>query len=119
MKSYTFKDLLVWQKAHTLVLAVYELTKAFPKEELFGLTSQMRRSCVSVPANIVEGYRKKSNLDKARFYNIAQGSLDETIYYLILSQDLKYANTENLQNKAEEVAKLLYSYIKGLKSSSG
>ncbi|MEZ4904745.1 MAG: four helix bundle protein [Spirosomataceae bacterium] len=117
MKTFSFKDLLVWQKAHSLVLAVYALTKSFPKEELFGLTSQIRRSSVSVAANIAEGYRKKSKADKARYYNIAQGSLDETIYYSMLSQDLLYSDTTNLQQLADEVGKLLHGYIKGLNNS--
>lgn len=117
MKSHSFRDVIAWQKAHSLVLNAYELTKQFPKEELFGLTSQMRRSAISVAANISEGYRKKSKPDKTRFYNIAQGSLDETLYYFILAQDLGYANTTDLQNKADEVAKLLHGYIKGLEAS--
>lgn len=117
MKTQSFKDVLVWRKAHSLVLSVYELTKSFPREELFGLTSQMRRSSVSVAANIAEGYRKKTKPDKARFYNIAQGSLDETIYYFILSHDLGYANTNILQQQADEVAKLLYGYIRGLETN--
>ena len=117
MKTQSFKDVLVWRKAHSLVLSVYELTKSFPREELFGLTSQMRRSSVSVAANIAEGYRKKTKPDKARFYNSAQGSLDETIYYFILSHDLGYANTNILQQQADEVAKLLYGYIRGLETN--
>jgi four helix bundle protein len=109
-KSRSFKALLVWQKAHQLVLDIYQLTKEFPKEELFGLTSQLRRSAVSVPANITEGYRKRTKPDKAKFMNIAQGSLDETHYYLILAQDLAYGDTLPLQNNLEEVAKMLYAY---------
>jgi four helix bundle protein len=81
----TFRELLFWQKAHTLVLEIYKLTEDFPKLELFGLTSQIRRSAVSIAANIAEGYKKKNNLDKARFFNISQGSLEETLYYLILA----------------------------------
>jgi four helix bundle protein len=73
----TFQDLLVWQKAHRFVLDVYRLTEAFPKHELYGLTSQLRRAAVSIPANIAEGFKKKGLADKARFMNTAQGSLEE------------------------------------------
>ncbi len=73
----TFEDLLVWQKAHVFVLCVYSLTEKFPKNELFGLTSQLRRAAVSIPANIAEGFKKQGTNDKLRFYNIAQGSLEE------------------------------------------
>ena len=82
----SFEDLIVWQKAHEFVLKIYKLTEQFPKHDLYGLVSQMRRAAVSVPANIAEGFRKKSKPDKARFYNITQGSLEETHYYLILSR---------------------------------
>ncbi|RDB03116.1 four helix bundle protein [Runella aurantiaca] len=116
-KSKGFKELIVWQKAHQLVLAVYQLTRTFPKEELFGLISQMRRSSVSVAANITEGYRKRTKPDKIKFMNIAQGSLDETHYYLILSQDLAYADTMVLQNQLEEVAKLLNAYTHAIEAS--
>jgi four helix bundle protein len=115
-KAKHFTDLLMWQKAHQLVLAVYKLTENFPKHELFGLTSQIRRSTVSIPANIAEGFRKKTKPDKAKFMNIAQGSLDETHYYLILANDLQYANTTVLQTQTEEVAKILNSYIHKLRS---
>lgn len=79
-----FEDLIVWQKAHQLVLAIYNYTESFPKQEIFGLTAQFRRASISVPANIAEGFKKKSKLDKMRFMNIAQGSLEECRYYLIL-----------------------------------
>lgn len=72
----SFTDLKVWQKAHKLVLALYELSRDFPKTEVFGLTSQLRRAAVSVPANIAEGFRKQTRLDKARFLNTAEGSLE-------------------------------------------
>ena len=83
----SFKDLVVWQKAHQLVLGMYKAIKDFPKEEIFALTSQFRRSAVSVAANIAEGFKKKSPADKLRFLNISQGSLSETEYYLLLAQD--------------------------------
>ena len=92
----TFRDLVVWQKAHEYVLAVYRLTAHFPKEEIYGLTSQMRRGAVSIPANIAEGFVKRGRADKARFMNIAEGSIEESRYYLILAQGLGYAQTEDL-----------------------
>ena len=112
--SKSFKDLIVWQKAHALVLDVYKLTEIFPKYELFGLTSQIRRSAVSIAANIAEGYKKKSDMDKARYLNISQGSAQETHYYLILANELGYAETSGLQSKLEEVNKMLYAYIKAM-----
>jgi four helix bundle protein len=90
----TFQDLLVWQKAHQLVLAIYRFSAGFPREEIYGITSQLRRAVVSVPANIAEGFKKKGKNDKARYMNIAQGSLEEVRYYLILVNDLGYGNTQ-------------------------
>lgn len=78
MGAKSFKDLIVWQKAHSFVLDFYALSKNFPKEELYGLTSQSRKSAVSITANIAEGFKKHSDKDKIRFYNISQGSLEET-----------------------------------------
>ncbi|MFU8842397.1 MAG: four helix bundle protein [Bacteroidales bacterium] len=103
-------DLTVWQKAHELVLLVYQFSDHFPKKEIFGLTSQLRRSTVSVAANIAEGFKKRGKPDKMRFMNIAQGSLEETRYYLILANDLKYGDTKILMNHLEEVSKLLEAY---------
>ena len=113
----SFRDLVVWQRAHQLVLAVYRLTRTFPKEELFGIVSQLRRSAASVAANIAEGFAKKSKADKARFYNIAQGSLEEVHYYLILAGDLGYAATESLIADSVEVGRLLSRYSKAMLSS--
>ncbi len=110
--SASFRDLLVWQKAHAFVLAIYRLTEAFPKEERYGITSQLRRAAVSIAANIVEGFRKKGPADKLRFFNIAQGSADETLYYLILSADLHICDTLALQEQLEEVSRLLNGYMK-------
>jgi four helix bundle protein len=113
----TFQDLLVWQKAHQFVLSVYRLTDGFPKNELFGLTSQFRRAAVSIPANIAEGFRKRSKADKARFMNIAQGSLEECRYYLILSNDLKYGECHQLIAQLEEVSRLLERYCSAILTS--
>ena len=116
-KTKSFTDLVVWQKAHQFVLATYKMTKKFPKEEIYGLTSQFRRAAVSIPANIAESYKKWSNKEKARFLNIAQSSLEECRYYLILSSDLEYCTVEDEQNKIEEVSKLLYAYTKAIKNT--
>ena len=106
-----FQDLIVWQKAHQLVLEVYRFSNNFPKAETYGLTSQLRRASVSVPANVAEGFRKKGLADKIRFLNIAQGSLEESRYYLILANDLEYGDTSELLLHLEEVSKLLDSYV--------
>lgn len=110
----SFEDLLVWQKAHSFVLAVYRLTGAFPKHEIFGLTSQFRRTAVSIPANIAEGFRRRGMSDKARFFNIAQASLEECRYYLILARDLEYADTQDASRLIQEVSKLLDAYLKNI-----
>jgi len=91
----TFQDLLVWRKAHQLVLAVYSFTKTFPKEETYGLALQMRRAAVSVPANIAEGFRRRGKADKARYMNMAEASLEESRYYLILAQDLGWGHQQS------------------------
>ena len=106
---------MVWQKAHALTLAVYRASEAFPKHELFALTSQLRRSVASIPANFVEGFRKRTAPDKLKFYNIAQGSADECLYHLILAHDLKYTDTTTLQTNLEEVSRLLQGYMTGLR----
>jgi four helix bundle protein len=113
-KSQSFRDVLVWQKAHAFTLAVYRATEPFPKHELFALTSQLRRAASGVPSNFVEGFRKRTKPDKLKFYNIAQGSADECLYQLILAHDLRYAETTELQADLEEVSRLLQGYINGL-----
>ncbi len=106
----TFQDLVAWQKAHDFVLGAYRLTAGFPKDERFGLTAQLRRAAVSVPANIAEGFRKRSDADKARFLSIAQGSAEECQYYLILAGDLQYGDTAPLAAQLDEVSRLLTAY---------
>ena len=113
-KAKTFQDLVVWQKAHRFVLGVYRETNTFPKAELYGLTSQFRRAAVSVTANIAEGFKKRGRADKARFMNIAQASLEECRYYLILGTDLEYLGETELPHQAEEVSKLLEAYTRSL-----
>ncbi len=115
--SRKFTDLIVWQKAHQFVLAIYKMTQNFPREEVYGLTSQFRRAAVSIPANIAEGFRKKGKKDKAKFFNIAEGSLEECKYYLILTKDLGYAEVKEESDLSEEVSKLLNAYSKKILSS--
>ena len=117
MKSFSFENLYAWQKAHTFVLLVYEITKSFPDEEKFGLSMQFRRAAVSIEANIAEGYKKLSKADKLRFFNIAEGSLEECRDYIILSKDLHYISPEQfdlLFNSIEEASKLLNAYSRGI-----
>ena len=117
LPARNFQDLVVWQKAHELVLDVYRLTRSFPKEETYGLTSQLRRSAVSIAANIAEGFKKKGRNDKLRFLNIAQGSLEETRYYLILSRDLHYGETAPTLEKLVEVSRMLEGYMSSILTS--
>jgi four helix bundle protein len=113
----TFQDLLVWQKAHQFVLGVYALTSAFPKQETYGLSLQMRRASVSIPANIAEGFRRRGKAEKARFMNIAEGSVEECRYFLILVKDLGYGDTEHLAASLEEVSRLLNAYTTAILAS--
>ena len=113
-----FTDLIVWQKAHQFVLAVYRQSERFPKNELYGLTSQIRRAAVSIPANIAEGFKKKTKPDKRKFLNIAQGSLEECRYYLILAKDLDYGDTTELMTQIEEVSKILEVYLTSIRDGN-
>ena len=110
----SFRDLGVWQKAHEFVLGMYRLTARFPQNETYGLTAQMRRAAIAVPANIAEGFKKRGRLDKARFMNIAEASLEECRYYLILARDLSYGEDDKLAGLAEDVARLLGAYSRKL-----
>jgi four helix bundle protein len=116
--AQNFMQLLVWQKGHALVLEVYKLTRSFPREEMFGLTSQMRRSATSVPANIAEGFKKRSKSDKVRILNISQGSLEELRYYFILAAELGYLQPGVAARQLEEVARLLGGYIARISESN-
>lgn len=111
MFAKSFEDVEIWRKSHVFVLEIYRLTENFPKHELFGLTSQLRRAAVSIPANFAEGFKKTGKPDKLRFYNIAQGSLEECRYYLILANDLNYGDTKELKLMVEEISKMLTSYM--------
>jgi len=108
----SFRDLQVWQEAHRFVLQIYKATQTYPTDERFGLISQMRRASVAVPANIVEGFRRRGIKDKLRFYNISEASLEEVKYYLILSADLGYLKDGlPLTQQAETVGRLLNGFI--------
>src|SRR6476660_4230338 len=113
----SFRDLMVWRKAHQFVLAVYTLTAGFPKQETYCLATQMRRAAVSIPANIAEGFRRRGRVDKARFMNLAEGSLEECRYYLILTQDLGYGQTAPLMSVLEEASRLLNAYTRAILAS--
>ncbi len=117
MPSRSFQDVELWQKAHQWVLAVYRYTENFPKHELFGLTSQLRRAAVSIPANFAEGFKRSGNPDKLRFYNIAQGSLEECRYYLILAADLGYGDTVELKADIETIGRMLEAYMRAVRNS--
>lgn len=117
MCTINFQDLVVWQKAHQFVLDVYAYTKLFPKDEMFGLTSQFRRAAVSIAANIAEGYKRTDKKDKLRFFNISHSSLDECKYFIILSRDLNYGENAEMQDNIEEVSKMLTAYSKAIKKS--
>lgn len=107
-----FEDLTVWQRAHEFVLAVYRLTADFPRAERFALCDQMRRAAVSVPANIAEGFQRTSAADKNRFYTMAQGSADESRYFLLLTRDLGYGSVEQLVPLLDETQKMLSALMR-------
>ena len=109
-----FTDLYAWQKAHQLVLSIYKITQSFPRDELFGLSSQIRRSSASVGANIAEGFGRPSLREKIQFYSIAQSSLTETQNHLILSHDLGYIKDAVFHQtflESQEVSKILQGLI--------
>ena len=113
-----FRELVVWQRAHALVLSIYKASKEFPKDELFGLTSQLRRSISSIPANIAEGNGKATRKDYLRFLIIARGSLNEARYHVILAADLEYlppsAHTQ-FASQFDDVGRLLSGLIRSLR----
>ncbi|MBM3130401.1 MAG: four helix bundle protein [Chloroflexi bacterium] len=114
-----FRKLQVWEKAHRLTLDVYRATQSFPKVEVYGLTSQMRRAASSIPANIAEGCGRSGDAELARFSQIAMGSASELEYHLLLARDLEYLdqpNYERLANQVVEVKRMLTSFIQTLKA---
>jgi four helix bundle protein len=113
----SFRQLIMWQKAHEFVLQVYKMTESFPRQELYRLISQLRRAAISIPANIAAGFKKSGTADKIQFLNIAQGSIEECQYYLILAKDLKYAEFSRGVFLFDEVAKLVEKYSQKIKAS--
>jgi len=114
-----FRQLAVWEKGHHLALEIYKATTEFPKEELYGLTSQIRRATVSIPTNIAEGCGRNTDADFARFLQIAMGSASETEYEIILAHDLNFLTNENyekLHSHIEEIKRMLASLIKTIRA---
>ena len=121
-KSFYFENIIAWQKAHAFTIFVYQITKQFPQDELFALTSQFRRAAVSIEANIAEGCKKLSKADKLRFLNISEGSLEECRDYIVLSRDLDYISIdvfEELKELSNQASWFLNAYITGIKNNSG
>jgi four helix bundle protein len=113
-----FRELKVWHKSHDLTLAVYEATARFPREEAYGLTGQLRRSCASIPANIAEGCGRSGDAELARFLQIAMGSASELEYHLLLARDLSYLSPQSYDHLAREtiaLKRMLAPFINTLK----
>ena len=114
-----FRDLKVWERSHNLALEIYKVTEYFPREEIYGLTSQIRRSCTSIPTNIAEGCGRSRDTELARFLEIAIGSSSELEYQLILSHDLVFignAEFKSLMTETVEVKKMMISFFQKLKA---
>ena len=114
-----FRKLQVWEKSHELTLKIYELTSQFPREEIYGLTNQIRRACTSIPTNIAEGCGRESTADFARFLQIAMGSAGETEYLILLAHNLKYFNAKQyveLTDAIVSVKKMRTSLLKTIRS---
>lgn len=117
-KIHSFTDLIAWQKAHQFVLKIYEVVLIFPKEEIYGLSSQLKRAVISITSNIAEGFSRRTSKDKIQFYYIALGSLTETQNQLVIARDLKLIENNSFQELATtsiEISKLINSLIKNLK----
>ena len=122
MATYSFENVIAWQKAHTFALLAYRTCQKFPLTERYGLCDQFQRAAVSISANIAEGYKKLSKADKLRFFNIAQGSLEECRNYILLVRDLGYISMdefEKLRFSIEETSKFLNLYCKGVINNNG
>lgn len=120
--SRTFEEVKAWQKAHDFVLTFYQYKKLFPEDEKFALESQFQRAAISIAANIAEGYKKLSKADKLRFFNIAQGSLEECRYYVILARDLGYFSQDvvvDMQEKLEMTSTVLNAYCQAIVDNRG
>ena len=115
----SFKDLVVWQRSHLLTVEIYEVTQCFTKEEIFGLTSQIRRAVSSIPTNIAEGCGRRTNAELANFLNIASGSASEVEYEILLAKEVGYISTEQFETWTHEIGEIrsmLAAYMKKLKS---
>jgi four helix bundle protein len=115
-----YKKLIVWEKAHNFTVKIYELLKVFPKEEIFGLTSQLKRAAISIPANIAEGTGRSSNTDFARFLNISLGPLNEVSYYILLAKDLHYITENNYMQydmELNELKAMLLIFLKKVRNN--
>jgi four helix bundle protein len=112
-KIRSFTDLNAWKEGHKLVLTIYEITKNFPKEELFGLTNQMRRAVVSITSNIAEGFSRQSYKEKAQFYSTSQGSVTEIQNQLLIARDVKYIDFSKFKEVADQTV-VVHKLISGL-----
>ncbi len=117
MKARRYEDLIVWQKAHTLVKSIYQISNQFPSEEKYSLTSQLCRSAISITGNIAEGFGRYHAKEKIQFYNISIASLNETDNYLKLVHELEYTDTISIQKECAIVRKMLSAYIKSIKTT--
>ncbi|MBP8591078.1 four helix bundle protein [Candidatus Shapirobacteria bacterium] len=119
-KIKSFTDLVAWQEAHKLAILIYKVTKNFPKEEIYGLTNQIRRAVISISSNIAEGFSRQSRLEKRQFYYQALGSLTELQNQLLLAKDVGYLSEDNFQeiaNQTVTVSKLINSLIKFVRNT--
>ena len=117
MASKTYREVRAWQKAHDFVLAFYKTKPLFPDDEKYALIPQFQRAAISIAANIAEGYKKLSQADKLRFFNIAQGSLEECRYYITLAHDVGYYTdeiTDSLNTKIEKLSTVLNAYCQAI-----
>lgn len=117
MTAKSYKDLIVWQKAHDLVNAIYKITENFPSTEKFTLVKQIRGSAISVPANIAEGFGRYHKKEKIQFYNIAIGSLNETENYLRHVKQVNFANVDDILKDSIEIRKMLCGYIRAIRNT--
>jgi four helix bundle protein len=113
VKIRSFTDLNAWKESHKLVLLIYKVTKSFPKEEIFGLTSQMRRCAISISSNIAEGFTRKSSKEKIQFYFMAKGSLTELNNQIIIARDIKYLTKDKFQ-EINDLLIVVHKLINGL-----
>ena len=116
-KIKSFTDLVAWQEGHKLVLMIYQITKSFPKEEIFGLTNQIRRAAVSITSNIAEGFSRNSTKEKTQFYFISLGSLSEVQNQLLIARDIKYTTKDTFDKCAKQtvhISKLINGLLKSV-----